>query len=395
MLLLGERYCSRGSAGARLELELYRRYSRDEVIAAYGYPVFPSLFRRLGLSDSPRELCDGQWVIFPHEAICFANIGEWPRESHFETAGVFFWVGHEPYPAEVTQGHRPRRVIRLLARRGNHGDFLYLGTAPPSTMQVPGANAARFYLSPGIPSRLWAELRGSELVVPDPTNVDSALDRLRGPTTADDRFAILQTFVEYWYGPITPEDALPEEAIQHLRLPQPLRRWYRWAGRRTEEMFRQNFLLPPTELEYVDERLLFYRENQNCYLWSTLPDGDDPMVFGRSSEENAWAVEGPRLTEHLIGAFVFEAAMIGAPYGAHTVSLDKAKFDQIVERIPPLALPSWRYYRMRFYGRDGAFMASMQVENEVSATIMIGAKSERPLQFLRPLIDDDWEYVAI
>ena len=378
-----------------MEPEIHRRYTKHEAIAACGDSASSSFFGRLGLSGKSRELCDGQWVIFPHEAICFADIGEPPRESHFRTAGEFFWVGHEPYPAEVIAGHRPRRLIRLFARRGNHGDFLYLGTLAPSTMQIPGANAARFYLSPGIPTKVWAELRGSAFVIPDPTIVDSALDRLRGPTTADDRFEILQTFVEYWYGPITPEDGLPEEAMQHLRIPTPLRRWYQWAGRRTEEIFRQNFLLPPAELEYMDERVLFYRENQSVYLWSTLPDGDDPMVFGRSCEEKAWVVEGPRLTEHLIGAFVSEAAMIGAPYGAHTVSLDKAVFDQIAERILPLAIPAWRYYRMRFYGRNGAFMASMQLEDEESVTFIIGAKSEHPLRFLKPLIDEDWLYVAI
>ena len=397
---------------ARLELELYRRYTRHQAIAACSGSVFSSFFRRLGLSGEPRELCDGQWVIFPNEAICFANLGVPPHASHFETPTARFgWVPDEPYqvnedrsipslPAEVTAGDRRPGAIRLFARRGNLADFVYLGTIDPSQTVKPGGydhryGAVYFALSPAIPSELLAELRGPPLV--EPTAVDAALDRLRGTTTADDRFAILQTLVQYRTGPIIPDDALPEEAIRHLRLPTPLRRWYRWAGRRNIINF--FWLQSPDKLESVDGRLLYCYEHQGCYSWSTPTDGDDPIVFGQYYEEKAWVAEDLTLTEQLITALVFELAL-NAPYSAQAVSLDRAVFDQLVEKVPPLAIPPWRYDRMRFYGRNGAFMATM-LEDDESATVFIGAETHISLQFLKPIIGDTplpdptWVHIAI
>jgi hypothetical protein len=404
---------------ARLELELYRRYSRDEAIAA----VFPPLLSRLGLSSERRELCDGQWMIFPLEALCFADIGEPPDVSHFETGQFEIgtrsrWVPDKPYqvnddrsipslpaeviPAEVISGRRVRRVIRLFGRSGNTGDFIYLGTLDPPETITPGPwghryGAVSFALSPVIPSKLWSELRVPPFV--ETAVVDLALDRLHGRTTADDRFAILQTLVEYWYGPITPEDGLPEEAIRHLRMPTPLRQWYRWAGRRN--IFGFHHLFSPTDLKYIEGRLLFCREHQGAG-WSVSLDGDDPAVFSQELGENEpWVAENFTLTEHLLGACVFECTYEGlsscaqAPYGAHAVSLDKAVFDQIAERIPLLAIPQWTIHRMRFYGRNGAFMVSMQAEGEESVSFTIASKSAGPLQFLKPLINEDWLHVAL
>jgi hypothetical protein len=63
---------------------------------------------------------------------------------------------------------------------------------------------------------------------------------------------------------------------------------------------------------------------------------------------------------------------------------------------------------MRFFAGGGAFMFA--AENGVGKpygkksyrrdakryySVHIGAKTEAPLQFLKPLIDDRWEYVAL
>jgi hypothetical protein len=123
---------------------------------------------------------------------------------------------------------------------------------------------------------------------PDVAALDQALDRLRQPTTVHDRLGILQQLVEFWHGPIRPEDGMRDAEMTSLPLPLPLHRWYRWAGKRSEIMSGQNILFVPRDfqnknrmLQVINGRLLFYVENQGVYQWSTLQHGDDPPVFGR------------------------------------------------------------------------------------------------------------------
>jgi hypothetical protein len=54
--------------------------------------------------------------------------------------------------------------------------------------------------------------------------IDRALDRLRQPTTVHDRLAILQELIEFWHGPIRPEDGMTDAEMTSQLLPLPLRR---------------------------------------------------------------------------------------------------------------------------------------------------------------------------
>ena len=65
------------------EPTLYERYDRSEAIALFGSEA------------EARSLCDGQWVIFPHVVIGFAEIGEPPKASHFTCGGEFCWVARQ------------------------------------------------------------------------------------------------------------------------------------------------------------------------------------------------------------------------------------------------------------------------------------------------------------
>ena len=63
---------------------LYQRYERQEAIALYG-------------SEADAQThCDGQWVIFPEVTLCFYQVGNPPRLSHFRNAGEFCWVADKP-----------------------------------------------------------------------------------------------------------------------------------------------------------------------------------------------------------------------------------------------------------------------------------------------------------
>ena len=87
---------------------------------------------------------------------------------------------------------------------------------------------AWFDLNQALPSSVWVRL-GLSLGNLDFVAVDRALDRLRRPTTIHDRLDILHQLVDYWHGPIRPEDGMSDDEIGGVKLPLPLRWWYRFG----------------------------------------------------------------------------------------------------------------------------------------------------------------------
>jgi hypothetical protein len=131
------------------------------------------------------------------------------------------------------------------------------------------------------------------------------------------------------------------------------------------------------------------------YRWGTLADGDDPPVFGRYDAGDPWEPEGVTLSEHLILACMFEAVTCHSPYGATATCLDQKALSEIAAVITPVAIGPWRWLGpTRFYARGGAFMYSMACGTDVYS-VWVGAKTERPLQFLKPHLDDAWEYTSV
>jgi hypothetical protein len=285
------------------------------------------------------------------------------------------------------------------------GPELYTWYSPEEAISLFGASDDAQHLKQTLPSRVWIELGGLRLGDTDHVSVDLALDRLRQPTTVHDRLSILERLVNYWHGPIRPEDGMSEADLGGLPLPMPLRWWYRWAGKRSEILGRQNRLLVPRDFErrynmlrINNGRLCFYDENQGVYQWSTDRTGDDPPVFGRYEGKGRWAHERTTLSEHLILACLFEAITCHAKYNASACWLDEDTLAALAERIPPLALGPWRWLVTSFFGRDGAFMYAAPddiIDGKRYYSVKIGAKTEHPLQFLKPFLNDKWEHVAV
>jgi hypothetical protein len=309
-------------------------------------------------------------------------------------------------PAQAISGHESKHPIELFVRPVDARKYLYAGQLAPShTQSFPareGPASAAFHLKQTLPSRVWIELGGLRLGDFDYASVDAALDQLRQPTTVHDRLSILERLVNYWHGPIRPEDGMSDAEIGGLPLPMPLRWWYRWAGKRSEILGSQNRLLVPRDFEHrydmlriKNGRLCFYDENQGVYGWSTLRDGEDPPVFGRYEGKGRWADERTTLSEHLILACLFEAVICHAKYRASVTWLDEDIVAAIAQSIPPLAIGPWRWLVTSFFARRGAFMCvapNGKVNGKRGYSVHIGAKTEHPLQFLKPFLNDRWDY---
>jgi hypothetical protein len=305
-------------------------------------------------------------------------------------------------PREVVQTQEEPKPIYLFVRNETSMDYLYVG-------QLQGASRwgrsgrdshgeAHLPLNPPLPSKVWVELGGLKLGDLAHSAIDAVLDRLRGPTTVEDRLQVLERLVTYWHGEIRPEDGFGDDELKGLPMPPPLRWLYRWAGRRQKILSGQNTLLDPGDLRVKDNLLVFYGENQWCYEWGTRLDGDDPPVYGRRESAEPWEAEGIVLSEHLILACLFEA-IFHSPYGASVSWLERSNLDRIIETIPPLNIAPWHWGgEGQFYAKAGAFLFTMKnypVDEGWVYSAWIGAKTEHPLQFLKPMIDKSWEYVGI
>jgi len=382
---------------------LYEEYDRHTVIGMFGD------------ESKARSLCDGQWILWSDTAICFADLGNPPLKSHFTNGATFVWVADKPYrvsgnkhtpfvPSEVVGKVGLKRAIWLFVRPTPSGKYRFLGKLTSSHMQSiggkPNHGEAQFELVPTLPSQIWSQIGEFHFGDVDHAAVDAALGRLGTAIGMNERLDILKTLVRYWHGEIRPEDGIPEEDLLGMELPTALRWWYRFAGRRTEILSGQNSLLPPALLSKPSEGLLvFYGENQWCYEWATLQDGDDPPVFGREGSPLPWEPEGIMLSEHLILACLFEGTMCHCRYGASAAWLDGETLARIVEQIPPLAINGWHWCEeTRFFAKNGAFMYTMyngEIKDRKGYSVWVGAKTEQPLQFLKPMLDDEWEYQAI
>ena len=240
---------------------------------------------------------------------------------------------------------------------------------------------------------------------PAAAKVDAALHGLLHSSHTGEKLAALRALVDYWYGPIGPEDGIPTSELAGLALPRPLLEWYRWAGRRDEIMSGQNFMYRPDQPERpyarleidADDRVVFHVENQACYFWSTLRDGEDPPVFGRDAGNAPWIAEQVTLSEHLILNCISEIVM-DLEYGACAVSLGEQKLNAIAEHVPALAIGPWRWCDMHFHAGGGAFMTASPIGEEDGRrtfSVWLAARREGVLDFLKPFIGDEWEHVSL
>lgn len=306
-----------------IQPQLYGSYAREQIVSFFGSP------------DEAQSFCNGQWLIFAKTAICLANVGKWPEKSFFDNGSHFYWLADQPSfaPAQVLGPKAKERMIHLFASPPDSPEFLYVGELEPSYMSVAAGKGnhgmAMFALRPALPSALWVRFGGLPLGELDFAPVDRALESLRRPTTVEDRLGVLKQLVEFWHGPIRPEDGMSAAELAGVPMPMPLRWWYRWAGKRDEIMSGQNILYKPVhkywQLTVDGDHLRFYCENQGVHFWSTLTHGEDPPVFGRYNSADPWEREDITLSEHLILACLLEAVSCHA-YGAFapldTLSVD-------------------------------------------------------------------------
>jgi hypothetical protein len=229
--------------------------------------------------------------------------------------------------------------------------------------------------------------------------MDDEIDRLIASLTTapsvEQKLEVLARLITYWHGPGEPELRPADDRLQARRLPRPLRWWYERGARRSGVYGGQNRLLGPDDLVDLDGHLLFYVENQGVYLWATEGEGADPPVWGRFDGDEPWVREEVSLSGFLVQACLFEA-IFSAPFGASVAWAGQETLDRVTAPLHPVPLGAWRWpaYPSRFWAGGGAFVfagPNGPPDGDPAYSIWAGAKSERPLAYLKAVADESWE----
>ena len=150
-------------------------------------------------------------------------------------------------------------------------------------------------------------------------------------STTDARMAGLEDFLQRYLGPRRAEFGASAEEVRSIAMPEPLQRFFRFAGRWpghdpvtpfANRFCIQDSLCGIVEKEYapalrmMDGLLVFVWENQGVWVVATEPAGDDPPVWitekcSHRDTRQVWRrLEKP--LSHFLVSFVLQEIMFGS-----------------------------------------------------------------------------------
>jgi hypothetical protein len=157
------------------------------------------------------------------------------------------------------------------------------------------------------------------------------MEQLISDSTADARMSGLEHFLQRYLGPRRPEFGASADEVRSIEMPDPLRRFFRFAGRWPGQNPRSPYVnrfcmqdmlcavyrnrWAPT-LRYLDNRLVFVSENQGVWVAATERAGDDPPVWiskecSHRETQQVWRrLENP--LSHFLVSFVLQELVFGS-----------------------------------------------------------------------------------
>lgn len=150
-------------------------------------------------------------------------------------------------------------------------------------------------------------------------------------STSDARMDGLERFLQRYLGSRQPEFGTPEEDLRSIEMPDPLLRFFRFAGRwpghNPRAPYANRFCMQDRlggirtmdyalALEVMDDRLIFVRENQGGWVAATERIGVDPPVWVSENCSHWDPVREWRRLEnplsHFLVSFVLQEVMFGS-----------------------------------------------------------------------------------
>ncbi len=151
----------------------------------------------------------------------------------------------------------------------------------------------------------------------------------------------LESFISRWQGPRKPWFGIAAEKMESVRLPQPLRWFYAFAGEWPGRYYwdtlfgNADCLLGFESLYARDGKLVFVVENQAVWELATEREGDDPPVWA-ATRDNPWQMLCSSLTRFLVTFILHETVFGGLNFA--TSDGIRQKFTAAGMHVAPLWL---------------------------------------------------------
>lgn len=216
-------------------------------------------------------------------------------------------------------------------------------------------------------------------------------------TTPSELMGELERFIEFWLGPRCESYGEPVENLDQLKLPEPLRRLYAFAGRwpaidGRDAMYekygwvsnfaKQDMLLRPERLQWTDDsKVVFLQENQGCWLMAANAEGEDSPVWCDTQDEgieriDQWPQISNSLAELLV-TFCFQELTFGSRYGEWDTSLSRRFESEDSEKLLlwENGRYAWSECNYNFYLMDGDILVG-DFQGMGSDDFFFGANSD-------------------
>ncbi len=145
----------------------------------------------------------------------------------------------------------------------------------------------------------------------------------------EERWQKVRTFISEWFEPLGDSDGYSEEEIAEaearlgIRLPEALREWYGFAGKRID-FYKQNWMIPISDLYICKNTLYAWSENQSVCFWGILStdlnQDDCPVYVEDSDGKTGWQVSNT--IEDFVFSFLINEYPFSAPYSFSEVGVE-------------------------------------------------------------------------
>ncbi len=361
------------------DLELHREYDTTEALAS------------LGLGGAAAECHD--WRIGDEAAALLAEFGQRPALTHLTGGRTLAWRAPAPCPVVPPTSARAgsTKALHAFALRGE-GRAMYLGTMRPAYSWLhpsPGRShgGSSHTLEHAVPPELWSRL-DPEMRFPALEQMPALASRIQESATRHDGLDALLPLVHALHNVATE----PHQVLPAVVVPEALLGFHARLGRHRQVHSVQNRLVSPEELaQDPDGHITFYVENQGVYLWSVRADdhADDPTVYGQFNGDEPWRPEMP-LSRFLVSVLLTEFLM-QSPYAGTLVFVDAAAMEQIVQRLPRLDLPPWRFPSPDTALHAGGGVLAQVAPHGDGYDVYVGCTRPEPVQALADIVSG-WDH---
>lgn len=208
-------------------------------------------------------------------------------------------------------------------------------------------------------------------------------------------------FVEAIFGPLGSDAGVPAEEVKaaekrlQLSLPEALRELYRRTGKLASLHAAHNTLVAIDEVDFADDRLIFYEENQGVVAWgierSRLADADPPVEQGQPPREvgGRWefSPEFASISEFVHAQAAWQAVNGGLPFVG--VKLHQSLSAAV---LPALGTPALALVGMR------AWLLDRGVVVEAGDSVHAATRDAESFEVTSAQLEiaiDEWDYATL